>query len=30
LRDLFPEDWRPKLKRAMLAVDAWVDFSVFR
>jgi penicillin-binding protein 1A len=30
LRDLFPEDWRPKLKRAMLAIDAWVDFSVFR
>jgi penicillin-binding protein 1A len=30
LRDLFPEDWKPKLKRAMLAIDAWVDFSVFR
>jgi penicillin-binding protein 1A len=30
LRDLFPEDWKPKLKRAMLAFDAWVDFSVFR
>ena len=30
MRDLFPEDWRPKLKRAMLAIDAWVDFSVFR
>ncbi len=30
MRDLFPEDWKPKLKRAMLAIDAWVDFSVFR
>ncbi|HZL30583.1 MAG TPA: penicillin-binding protein 1A [Pseudolabrys sp.] len=30
MRDLFPEDWKPKIKRAMLAVDAWVDFSVFR
>jgi len=30
LRDLFPEDWKPNLKRRMLAVDAWVDFSVFR
>ena len=30
MRDLFPEDWKPKFKRAMLAIDAWVDFSVFR
>jgi penicillin-binding protein 1A len=30
LRDLFPEDWRPKLKRRLLGVDAWVDFSIFR
>jgi penicillin-binding protein 1A len=30
LRDLFPEDWKPKIRRAMLAVDAWIDFSVFR
>ena len=30
MRDLFPEDWKPKIKRAMLAIDAWVDFSVFR
>jgi penicillin-binding protein 1A len=30
LRDLFPEDWRPNLKRRLLGVDAWVDFSVFR
>jgi penicillin-binding protein 1A len=30
LRDLFPEDWRPNLKRRLLGVDAWVDFSIFR
>jgi penicillin-binding protein 1A len=30
LRDLFPEDWRPNLKRRLLGFDAWVDFSVFR
>ncbi len=30
LDDLPPETARQKLKRAMLAVDAWVDFSVFR
>jgi penicillin-binding protein 1A len=30
LRDLFPEDWKPNLKRLMLALDAWVDSSVFR
>jgi penicillin-binding protein 1A len=30
LRDLFPEDWKPNLKRRLLGVDAWVDFSVFR
>lgn len=28
--DLPPETARQKLKRAMLAIDAWVDFSVFR
>lgn len=30
LDDLPPETARQKLKRAMLAIDAWVDFSVFR
>jgi len=30
LRDLFPEDWRPNLKKLMLGLDAWVDSSVFR
>ncbi|MFA6267758.1 MAG: PBP1A family penicillin-binding protein [Pseudolabrys sp.] len=28
--DLPPETFRTRLKRAMLAVDAWVDFSLFR
>ena len=30
MRDLFPRDWKPNLKRFFLAVDAWVDFSLFR
>src|SRR5690349_19537405 len=30
LRDLFPEDWKPNIKRFLLGLDAWVDFSVFR
>ena len=30
MRDLFPEDWRPNLKKLMLGLDAWVDFSLFR
>jgi len=30
LRDLFPEDWKPNLKKLMLGLDAWVDFSLFR
>ena len=30
MRDLFPEDWRPNLKRLMLGFDAWVDSSLFR
>ena len=30
MRDLFPEDWKPNLKRLLLGLDAWVDFSVFR
>jgi penicillin-binding protein 1A len=30
LRDLFPEGWKPNIKRFLLGLDAWVDFSVFR
>ena len=30
MRDLFPEDWKPNLKKRLLGLDAWVDFSVFR
>jgi penicillin-binding protein 1A len=30
LRDLFPEDWRPNLKKRLLGLDAWVDFGLFR
>ena len=30
MRDLFPEDWKPNLKKLMLGLDAWVDFSLFR
>ncbi len=30
MRDLFPEDWKPRLKKRLLGVDAWVDSSVFR
>jgi len=30
LRDLFPEDWRPNLRRKFLGLDSWVDFSLFR
>jgi penicillin-binding protein 1A len=30
LRDLFPEDWKPNLKKWMLGLDAWVDFSLFK
>jgi penicillin-binding protein 1A len=30
LRDLFPEDWKPNLKKRLLGLDAWVDFSLFR
>jgi len=30
LRDLFPEDWRPNVKKFFLGLDAWVDFSIFR
>jgi penicillin-binding protein 1A len=30
LRDLFPENWRPNLKRFFLGLDSWIDFSLFR
>ena len=30
MRDLFPEDWKPNLKRLLLGWDAWIDFSLFR
>ena len=30
MRDLFPEDWRPNLRRKFLGLDSWVDFSLFR
>jgi len=30
MRDLFPNDWRGSLRRLMLALDAWVDSSMFR
>ena len=30
MRDLFPNDWKPNIKRFLLGLDAWVDFSVFR
>ncbi len=30
MRDLFPEDWKPNLKKLMLGFDAWVDSTVFR
>jgi penicillin-binding protein 1A len=30
LRDLFPEDWRPNLRRFFLSLDSWVDSSLFR
>ena len=30
MRDLFPDDWKPNIKRFLLGLDAWVDFSVFR
>ena len=30
MRDLFPEDWKPNLKRLMLGLDAWVDSTIFR
>jgi len=30
LRDLFPADWKKTVKRALLGVDSWIDFSLFR
>jgi penicillin-binding protein 1A len=30
VRDLFPPDWKPRLKRALLGADSWIDFSLFR
>jgi penicillin-binding protein 1A len=30
MRDLWPDDWRGLLKRLMLALDAWVDSTMFR
>ena len=30
MRDLFPEDWKPNLRRRLLGVDSWIDFSLFR
>jgi penicillin-binding protein 1A len=30
LRDLYPSDWKPKLKRILLDIDARIDFAVFQ
>jgi penicillin-binding protein 1A len=30
LRDLFPEHWILSIKRFLLGLDAWIDFSLFR
>lgn len=30
MRDLFPEYWKRSIKRFLLALDAWIDFSLFR
>jgi penicillin-binding protein 1A len=30
LPEFFPEDWRRKLRRFFLGLDAWIDFSLFR
>jgi penicillin-binding protein 1A len=30
LRNLLPEHWIPNIKRFLLGLDAWVDFSIFR
>ncbi|MDP2298678.1 MAG: PBP1A family penicillin-binding protein [Pseudolabrys sp.] len=30
MRDLFPDDWKPNIKKKLLGFDAWVDSGVFR
>ena len=30
MRDLFPEDWRPNLRKLFLGLDSWVDSGLFR
>jgi penicillin-binding protein 1A len=30
LRDLFPDHWKRSIKRFLLGLDAWIDFSLFR
>ena len=30
MRDLYPSDWKKTIKRVLLGVDAWIDFSLFR
>jgi penicillin-binding protein 1A len=29
LRDLFPEGWKPNIKKWLLGLDSWIDFSLF-
>jgi penicillin-binding protein 1A len=30
LRNPFPDNWKPAIKRFLLGLDAWIDFSLFR
>lgn len=30
MRNPFPDHWKPRIKRFLLALDAWIDFSLFR
>ncbi len=30
MRDLFPSDWKKSIKRVLLGIDAWIDFSMFQ
>ena len=30
MRNPFPEHWKARIQRFLLALDAWVDFSIFR
>ncbi|HET9714843.1 MAG TPA: PBP1A family penicillin-binding protein [Pseudolabrys sp.] len=30
MRDLLPEDWKVRIKRFLLSLDAWIDFTLFR